>query len=471
MSLACNATDSFGDLQERLDAHGQDRVLRFWSTLDAAGRRSLTEQLLGLDLEALAQAWRRGSPVPGDLEPPLVERLPSHGGDEALLRRARECGEARLAAGRVAALVVAGGQGTRLGHGGPKGTLPLGPVSQRSLLGLQAQKLRGLQRRYGRPVPWLVMTSSATDLATRAFFSRQDHFGLDSSNVFFVVQRDAPCLDFEGHLMLAAPHCLAWNPDGHGGVVAALAESGVLEDLGGRGIETLFYYQVDNPLVRIGDPALVGLHSLRGAEVTSKVVAKQRPDERVGTLGQRDGRLVVVEYTELTEPARSRRGADGELAFWAGAIGIHALEVKFLARVAERGDVALPYHLSAKRIPSVDAAGRPLAPAEPNGYKLERFVFDALPLARGAAAVEVKREEEYSPIKNTRGAESPDTARRALSSCVRGWFAEAGVEASGSAAIEVDHSRIDDAEDVRALGIRQLAEAGDAVLIGPGDNV
>lgn len=464
------ATEDPGALRERFAARDQGHVFRFWDRLTPAERRQLTAQLAALDLDALAAAFAHGRrpAVEALLEPPEVVRRPARGGDPALLREARARGEEELAAGRVAALVVAGGQGTRLGHPGPKGTFPLGPVTDRSLFGLQAEKLRGLARRYGRPVPWYVMTSPATDAATRAFFADRGHFGLEPEDVFFFCQQEVACLDLEGRLMLESPASLARSPDGHGGVIPALAASGALEDLRRRGIRTVSYYQVDNPLVRIGDPVLIGLQRLRGAEMTVKVVSKREPGERVGTLARCGGALRVIEYTEIREPLRSRRDPSGELAFWAGAIGIHAIDVAFLGRAAARAERWLPHHLSPKRIPTLDAAGRPIRPAEPNGYKLERFVFDALPHAVGAA-LEVVRQEEYSPVKNAHGGESPATGRRDLSACARRWLERAGVAAPPAGLdIELDHARIDGEDDLRALGIRHAAEAGDAVRTGTG---
>lgn len=473
MSLAQMGTAGFEDVRARFAARGQGHVFRFWDGLGRERQAQLLAQAAGLDLDALARHRARGlalaTAAQEGLAPAPVERLPGSGGEAAAFARAREAGEALLADGRVAALVLAGGQGTRLGHPGPKGALSLGPVSERSLFGLQAQRLRGLARRHGRTLPWYVMTSAATDAATRACFAREDWYGLDPADVFFFRQAEMPVLDPEGRLVLSAPDHIATAPDGHGGAIPALARSGALRDAEERGVEILFSYQVDNPLVRIGDPVLLGFGALRGAEMASKAVHKRGPDERVGTLVQRDGRLAVVEYTELCEPMRSARDGGGALAFWAGAIGIHALDRRFLARVAAAAEEALPYHLSPKRVPTVDDAGQRRMPTEPNAVKLERFVFDALPWAERSLAVEVRREEEYSPIKNAEGSESPASARRDLVACVRGWLESAGVALPGQGtAIEVDHAVIDGSNDARALRIRRAEEAPHVILTGMG---
>lgn len=457
MAFAESAMSAFDDShrrrQDRFARHGQAHVFRFWESLDAAGRARLAAQADALDLGALARAFaaarRPAGPPPGSVEPPEVIAHPALGGDPAFFAEARAAGEDWLANGRVAALVVAGGQGSRLGLAGPKGALPLGPVTGRSLFGLQAQRLRGLARRYGRPLPWLVMTSDATDAATRALFAREADFGLPAGTVRFFRQASLPVLDPEGRLLLAAPDRIAEAPDGHGGALPALVESGALAWAEERGVEVLFHYQVDNPLLPVGDPWLLGAHRLHRAEMSSKVVRRRAPGERLGTVLRENGRLRVREYSELGEPERSARGPDGELRFFAGSIGVHTYAPALVRRLTRDAARTLPLHAASKIVPGLDAAGRPFAPEAPNAIKLERFVFDALPHARRAALVEARREVEYSPVKSPRGGESPETARRALEALYRGWLAQAGVEAPPeSMALEIDHARIQGPEDL-----------------------
>jgi UDP-N-acetylglucosamine/UDP-N-acetylgalactosamine diphosphorylase len=395
-------------LRERYDAAGQGQVLAHWAALDAGGRERLIRVLRGVDPDAVNRAFagarRLAAGAPEQLEPAPIERVPEHGGDPDLHERARARGRELLAQGAVAALVVAGGQGSRLGFDGPKGAFPLGPVSRRSLFEQQAQKIRGAQRRYGGPLPWLIMTSHATDRACRELFARAGRFGLAAEDVRFFTQGALPAVDFSGRLLLEAPDRLALSPDGHGGMIPALAGSGLLDELAERGVRILSYYQVDNPLVTIADPLFLGLHDLRGAEMSCKVLAKRTPDERAGTVGTAGGRVRVLEYTEVDPWHRDQRDPEGALRFWAASIGIHVLDVGFVRRVAADAERALPYHASPKRITGLDAGGRPLVPSAPNGYKLERFVFDALPEARAVALLEVRRHEEYSPIRNRSGA-------------------------------------------------------------------
>jgi UDP-N-acetylglucosamine/UDP-N-acetylgalactosamine diphosphorylase len=450
-------------LRERFATFGQGHVFRFWDSLSERERAALIAQAERIDLVELRHVHERNASLaaPGAhrLEPPRVEVLPGHGGQPERRAEARKRGEELLRAGRVAVLVVAGGQGTRLGFEGPKGLYPLGPASGRTLFELQAQKIHGARRRAGVSIPWYVMTSPATDRTTRDFFAAQGFFGLPPEDVRFFCQGMAPALDFEGRLLLEAPGRIAESPNGHGGTFQALADSGALDEMERRGIRTLSYYQVDNPLIRLADPVFLGLHDLEQAEMSAKVVRKIDPMEKVGVVARVDGRIGVVEYTEIDDYHRNLRDADGELVYWAGSIAIHAIEVSFARRVAADAERMLPYHPSAKKIPCIDAEGRPVRPRSPNGYKLERFLFDALPAAKRVAVLEVERSEEYAPVKNAEGTDSPETSRRALDALARRWLAAANVEVPPDVWVELDHARIDGEDDARESGVRSASDA------------
>ena len=458
---------TFRELLEHYESHDQGHVFRFWDQLEPAGRERLLAQAAAIDVPAALRAHAASQrPAPKlDCGPAPVERLPEHGGDPATFAAAEERGHELLRAGRVAVFVVAGGQATRLGFEGPKGTFPLGPVTSRSLFELQAQKIRGLGRRTGRPLPWYVMTSPSTEADTRTFFARNDQFGISPGDIFFLTQATIPSADFEGRLLLERPDRIFENPNGHGGALTALVSSGAVDDMEGRGIDTVFYYQVDNPLVRIADPVYLGRHDAAGAEMSCKVVCKRDASEQVGVVVQADGRLRLLEYSELDDARRRERDAAGGLMYWAGNIAIHVLTTAFVRRVAGDADRLLPYHASLKVIPTIDADARPVSPTTPNGRKLERFVFDALPAAKQVCVVEASRVDEFSPIKNAEGPSSPACARRDLSAQARAWLAAADIEGiPPEGPIEVDYSRIDSPADARGFGIRNIADAGDAIL-------
>ena len=458
-------------LRARFNALNQGHVFRFWDLLGEVEQEALLSQLKRIDLQALTSALEatraRETSAPPTLSPTPVERLPLAGGNSSRWQAAREHGERLLSEGRVAVVVVAGGQATRLGFPGPKGLFPIGPITERSLFELQAQKLRRLAVRYGRPLPWYVMTSPSTDAPIRAFFKQRDGFGLAEADIFCFEQAMLPSFDFEGRLMLATPGSLSENPDGHGGCLTALLASGALDDMEARGVTTLFYYQVDNPLIRMADPAYLGFHAEASAEMSCKVVRKAEPSEKMGTVARIGDSLGIVEYTELDDAQRFATDENGQLVYWAGSPAIHIFQTAFIRRIALEADRWLPYHASVKKIPTLDDAGRPLTPEEPNGHKLERFVFGALPAAERTAVVETARAVEYSPVKNAHGSDSPQTARRDLVASYRTWLEESGVPVPPDVRIEFDQSRIDGPDDVRALGIRDLSDAADWMHIEP----
>ena len=460
-------------LEAALTAHGQGHVLDFWPGLDPRTRSQVLDQLERICTQ-LAD-WKAGvdralkgltDPHRPELKPIPVVALPEHGGDPAQRRAATKAGLKVLGEGRVAVFVVAGGQGTRLGFSGPKGAFPVGPVTDRSLFALQAQKIRRLARAQGYSVPWYVMTSPATDSETRTLFQENQFFGLDPSDVMIFPQLQIPACDFEGRLILEAPGVVSEAPNGHGGALVALADSGALDDMSGRGIDRIFYYQVDNPLIRMADPLFLGLHEMEHAEMSCKVMRRTDPAEKVGVLANIDGQVGIVEYTEIQEPERSLADSEGDLVFWPGNLAIHVFSTDFVRRVAAEASTLLPYHLSAKRIPYVDSTGQTVAPDEPNGYKLERFVFDALPAAARVAVLEVRTTEEFAPIKNAEGKDSPASSRQAVTEQNRRWLEAAGLKLPGDTdAIEIDHAQLDSAEDVQALGARTLEEAASMIRV------
>jgi UDP-N-acetylglucosamine/UDP-N-acetylgalactosamine diphosphorylase len=459
-------------LRERFEELDQGHVWRFWDRLSPESRRALADQAAGLDLRAFVRGFRSSQePAASEwkLEAPAVEALPEFGGEPGQRAEARERGEALLREGRAALLVVAGGQGSRLGFPGPKGLYPLGPVTGRSLFALQAQRIRRLRARTGAEIPWYVMTSDATDAATRRAFAEADHFGLPARDVFFLCQGMVPSFDFDGKLMLERPDQIFVNPDGHGGSLTALLASGALDDMERRGITTIFYYQVDNPMLELGDPVLLGFHAAAGADASCKSLRKREPGEKMGVFARIDGRIGVVEYTEISPAQRDARDPSGRLVYGAGNLAVHAFEVDFVRRIAVEADRWLPWHASAKKIPTVDESGAPLSPDQPNGLKLERFVFDALRAADTVCIVEASR-DEYGPVKNASGTDSPETSRRALSERYRSWIEASGLRAPASGWIEIDESEIGGPNDLRALGLAAIEDAREHIHTSLGDD-
>jgi UDP-N-acetylglucosamine/UDP-N-acetylgalactosamine diphosphorylase len=428
-------------LRRRLAEHGQDHVLAFWDSLDDAERRAFAAQLDALDLAELRRLWeKRGErfAVPTADRVGPVDVLPPDGPDAADARRA---GEAALRNGEVAALVVAGGQGSRLGSDRPKGLHPVGPVSGHSLFRLHAERVLALRRRHGAPLPLLVMTSPATHADTEAYFREEKFFGLAPDEVVFFCQGTMPALDLAtGRLLLEAPGRLCLSPDGHGGTLTALRTSGLLDRLRPR-VRHLFYFQVDNPLVLIADPLFLGRHILHRSEMSSKVVPKLGPDDKMGNFATIDRRCGIIEYSDLPADLARRTGPDGRLLLWGGNTAIHIFDVGFLDRVT-RDATALPFHLARKKVPHIDAAGRAVQPEKENALKFERFIFDVLPLADRWLIAETTRRDEFAPLKNAEGADSPEAVRQAISDRAADWLSAAGVavprRADRSAAVPLE---------------------------------
>ncbi|HYC77144.1 MAG TPA: UTP--glucose-1-phosphate uridylyltransferase [Planctomycetota bacterium] len=412
------------DVAALLRKHGQEHLLPHFDVLDATRRASFEAELRATDFDLLARLVSEAKNPPpvvseGEPEPPDVVRK----GDDAVRdAAARAAGEALLRDGKAAALVVAGGQGSRLGHHGPKGTFPATPVKRKSLFRLFSEKVRALGARYGRPVPFLVMTSEENHADTVAFFEANDRFGLLPTQLHFFTQGMLPAVDESGRLVLKAAGELFRSPNGHGGTLQALHTSGLLAKLRAAGVEEIFYFQVDNPLAEVCDPVFLGGHRLADGEFGSKVVAKSGPDEKVGVMVRRDGRLAVVEYSDLPASLREARTESGALKFGAGNIAVHVLRAEFVSRLVARG-FALPYHVARKKLPCVDVEGRA---SEVAGFKFETFVFDALAFARNPYCLEVRREREFAPIKNASGVDSPASSVELQSRLAAEWLDAAG---------------------------------------------
>lgn len=417
--------------RERCEAAGQGHVLRWAGELEPARLARLLDQLESVDLQRLARLFEsvrepaaaRGLPR---LEP--IELIELGDGEEHRRRdrAAREAGSEALARGEVAAFVVAGGQGSRLGFEGPKGRYPIGPLTQRSLFAYHAHRVLATSRRYGAPAPYYVMTSESNHEGTVAAFEEAGFFGLDRGQVFFLVQGMLPAVDPQGRLLLADRDSLFMSPDGHGGSLRALERSGALADMERRGVRHLFYFQVDNPLAPVLDPVFLGHHLLAGAEMSSKVVAKTDPLEKVGVVARIEGRPGVIEYSDLDAALAGERDERGRLRYRAGNIAIHALAVPFVRRLVSQG-LELPVHRADKAVPCLDEQGRLVRPERPNAVKMEMFVFDALGHAARTVTQEVRREDEFAPVKNASGPDSPATARASLVAQAKRWLSSAGL--------------------------------------------
>ena len=443
------------EIIESFQRAGQGHVFAFLDELDPAARRRLLADAAEIDLAEIARLHASlvaGAPATASaagyagLTPAPYIPLPRHGGDPSGWLAAKAAGENALREGRVAAFVVAGGQGTRLGFDGPKGTFPVTPVRGKSLFQVFAEKIRAAGLRHGKPIHWFIMTSHANHAATEKFFVDNNYLGLAPGNVHLFRQGRMPAVGPGGKILLETKSTIAMSPDGHGGSLRALQRSGALDLMEREGIDTLSYFQVDNPLVRVIDPAFIGWHLASRSEMSSKTIPKAGAGEKIGHFCKQNGRLVVVEYSDLPRAMQEETDpATGRLRFIAGSIAIHILDTRFIRRMAAGGSgAAMPFHRADKKIPAIDAAGNPVKPDKPNGVKFEMFVFDAIPRAQNPVVIETSRADDFSPVKNAAGVDSPETCRddqlRQFARWLNAAGAPVGTDATGLPAIALEVS-------------------------------
>ncbi len=410
------------ELMARWSAEAE--LFEHWADRPEEARRRLLADLESLDPRLLARLRERlagagegsaggqrpdggpGIAPPGPTPLPVVPQARWRGS-----REAGALGEELIASGRTAFLTVAGGQGTRLGWEGPKGCFPVSPIRQASLFQLFAEKILAARRRYGVGLRWCIMTSPLNHGQTRDFFVGHDFFGLPAEEVLLFRQGLLPSLSPAGRLLLAPDGGLARNPTGHGGILQALRDEGLTGSLLEAGVEELFYFQVDNPLVRLPDPQFAGWHRLRGSELSSKVIPKAYPEERLGVPALLAGRPAVIEYSDLDPASMRAHAPGGGLLFPYGSIAIHLLNTSFAARMA----LPLPLHLARKRVRCLVPRPGGAAVEEREAVKFESFIFDAVPLAASPQFLETSREEEFAPLKNAAGRDS-------IATCVAGMI-------------------------------------------------
>ncbi|KAJ5180821.1 hypothetical protein N7492_004031 [Penicillium capsulatum] len=441
------STEEFQELQKKYTDAGQGHVFAFVDELQPAEKTRLFHQLTNFDpsrINELANTALNPPPKTEEtavtLEPlPEVATASILDSDPADLKRWHEVGLKQVAENKVAAVLMAGGQGTRLGSSAPKGCFDIGLLSEKSLFQLQAERILKLQELARKVhgvesaiIPWYIMTSGPTRKPTEEFFEKHKYFGLEKSNVTIFEQGVLPCISNEGKIMLESKGKAAVAPDGNGGIYLALVTSGVREDMRRRGIQHIHTFGVDNCLVKVGDPVFIGFSAAKDIDIATKVVRKRNATESVGLIVQKNGKPDVVEYSEIdqeTAEAKDPKQPD-VLKFRAANIVNHYYSFRFLESI-ENWVHKLPHHVARKKIPCVNPEnGDAVKPEKPNGVKLEQFIFDVFPLTPldKFASIEVLREEEFSPLKNARGTgeDDPDTSRADIMKQGQRWVEKAG---------------------------------------------
>lgn len=439
----------------------QQHLLQFWESLSSEEQTELAEQIGKIDFSQLAELFAKaasddtpwGELADKAVSPPAVTLKDMQSSD--LIAKAKAAGEAAMRNGEVGFILVAGGQGTRLGFDLPKGMYPIGPLSGRTLFQMMMDLVKARSTHYGAPIPVYLMTSPATDEATRRHADEEKYFGLADRQLQIFCQGTMPAVDDQsGQCLLKSRSELFLSPDGHGGLLKAFTQSNCLKDASDRGLKYLFYCQVDNPLAQICDPVFIGLHILEKSHLTSQVVRKNDPLQRVGNVVDVDGRVQIIEYSDLPEKNARQTTDDGSLKFWAGSIAVHVFNVDFLQSVAkqsEANDQLLPFHIAHKKVPYVDSDGNLVSPEKPNAFKFERFVFDLLPLAQKSIVVEVDPNEGFAAVKNAPPAtsETAETTKAAIVAQHTRWLAAAGVPMAPGVKVEIHPAVAHDAESVK----------------------
>lgn len=478
--------DGLNSVKDRLAAVNQAHLLAHISKLESAEIAALLAEIQSLDLESLPALIskdvlaRAALEVPSGIQPPLWYPLdPNEDSRSYEATRFHQIGEELIRAGKVAVFCVAGGQGTRLGWDGPKGTFPATPIQGKSLFQGFAEQLLNARVKYGRDIPWYIMTSPMNHGTTVAYFNEKHYFGLEPGSVRFFPQGVMPAFGADtGKILLAERGRIAFSPDGHGGSLRALGQSGALAEMRAGGVEIISYIQVDNPHVRALDALFIGLHAAAddsSAEMSSKMVPKTEPKEKLGNFCRTaDGRTMVIEYTDLPDELAEQVDANGELRFRAGSIAIHCLGVDFIERLNDpKSGIALPWHRAEKKVATIDSEnGEVITPTQPNAVKLEMFVFDALALCESSIILETGRVEEFAPIKNLSGVDSAESARVLQMERHARWLEAAGVvvardETSGDllAQIEISGLTAVEAGDLSGLDLPARIEAGESFSI------
>ncbi|XP_035727705.1 UDP-N-acetylhexosamine pyrophosphorylase-like [Vespa mandarinia] len=433
------------NLKRKLVAYGQEHLLQYWDQLSQEERDILEKEILELDLVELTSYYDRATSSLSTVKNKLddkIQPIPENNivSGEACtkeeLKMYNSLGLKEVADGRVAVLLLAGGQGTRLGVTYPKGMYEVGLPSHKTLFQLQAERIRRLEtlaeKYLGKrgEIIWYIMTSEATHDSTIIYLRENDYFGLKEKNVMAFKQGMLPCFTLNGKIILDEKHKISRAPDGNGGLYKALKVQGVLDDMVQRGIRSIHVHSVDNILVKVADPIFLGYCLSVSTDCGVKVIEKSSPSEPVGVVCKVDDHYQVVEYSEISKETAELQQDDGRLMFNAANICNHYFTVDFLLALGNKYEASMELHGAKKKIPYVDDNGKKCTPTSPNGIKIEKFVFDVFKFAKNFVAWQGIREEEFSPLKNSDSAKQdcPSTARHDLLWLHKKWLLNAGAQ-------------------------------------------
>ncbi len=400
------------ELKSILKKYGQEHLLNHYDTLDEMHKKELLDQIEKINFELINSLYdhTKKEEKQGEDEITPIEYLDKYKLYDDY-KYYENIGKKSIKEGKLAAVTMAGGQGTRLGHKGPKGTYDIGLDSHKSLFELLCDNLKEEGKKYGVTIPWFIMTSRENNKETVEFFEKHKYFGYQKDkNIFFFIQGELPMIDTEGKILIGEDGLIKEAADGHGGIYESLVKSGMTQKMKQMGIEWVFIGGVDNCLVKMVDPVLMGIAIDKAVTVACKSVVKANPQEKVGVFCRRNGKPNVIEYSEITEEMAEARDENGELLYGESHILCNLFSVDAVERM---GANPLPYHVAYKKATYLDKDGNLVVPDSPNAYKFEAFLFDAFGEVDDMAILRVKREEEFAPVKNadTAGVDCPKTAR------------------------------------------------------------
>ena len=403
-----------GNYEKALDIlkkYGQEHLLNNFESLSEEKKERLLEQILYIDFNQISDLYnetKKSISFANDkIEP--IDFVDKSALSDDELNKYNSLGENEIKQGKYAVVTMAGGQGTRLGHSGPKGTFMLGLEKDKSIFEILIDTLKESNEKYGVVIPWYIMTSRENNEQTTNFFKENNYFGYDKDSIIFFKQGELPMCSEEGKLLIDENGLIKEAADGHGGIFGSMKRNGIIDDMKQKGIEWAFIGPVDNVLVKMVDPTLLGVALDKNVLAAGKSVVKANSKEKVGVFCKRNGKPSVVEYTEITDDLAEATDENGNLVFAESHINCNLFNIKAIEDVSAK---KLPYHSAHKKAKYINENGELVVPEKPNAYKFESFIFDAFDMLNDMAILRVKREEEFAPVKNAEGNDSPETARK-----------------------------------------------------------
>lgn len=399
------------ELESKLKSANQLQILSAYNRADDDTKKELINQVERIDFSQIADLYET-TKHEVNFNNDVIEAIPYIDKEklsENELNRYLKLGEDEIKAGRYSVVTMAGGQGTRLGHKGPKGTFDIGLDSHKSIFEILIDSLKLDSEKYGVTIPWYIMTSKENNGDTVKFFEDNNYFGYDKNAIMFFEQGKLPMVDESGKILINEKGIIKEASDGHGGIFQSMKRNGVTDDMNKKGIKWAFVGPVDNILVKMVDPVLLGIMIDQNVQAGGKSTVKANAAEKVGVFCKRNGKPGVVEYTEISKEMAERKNENGELVFAESHLNCNMFSVKAIEEVANKN---LPYHIAHKKASYIDENGNLVVPEKPNAYKFESFIFDAFDMLDDMAILRVKREEEFAPVKNAEGTDSPETARK-----------------------------------------------------------